>query len=293
MFQTQLGVELFEAAVFLFQVLEALQLAHAHAPKLAFPRVKSGLTDAVLPANLDHGLALVLLAQNSQNLGFAEAAFFHKQLKIGEVKSYYFSLFLTGSLLGEAYTYANQDWNGLYAVQLEEHIEDITAARCSHCNKFSFWNGDHCVYPFIGAAPIPNEDMPEDVAQLYEEARNIVSISPRAAAALLRLCVQMLCKHLGKPGKNINDDIANLVKNGLPVAVQMALDGVRIVGNGAVHPAEIDFNDDPSIAQKLFAMVNYICDNQLTQPKMAAQFYDANVSPQSKAAIARRDGSVK
>jgi hypothetical protein len=102
-FQTQLGVELFEAPVFLFQVLEALQLAHAHAPKLAFPRVKGGLTDAVLPANLDHSLALVLLAQNAQNLGFAEAAFFHKQLKIGEVKSYYFSLFLTGSLLGEAY----------------------------------------------------------------------------------------------------------------------------------------------------------------------------------------------
>ena len=78
MFQTQLGVELFEAAVFLFQVLEALQLAHAHAPKLAFPRVKGGLTDAVFPANLDHGLALVLLAQNTQNLGFAEAALFHK-----------------------------------------------------------------------------------------------------------------------------------------------------------------------------------------------------------------------
>ena len=96
MFQTQLGVELFGAAVFIFQVLEALQLAHAHAAKLAFPRIKRGLTEAVLPANLDHGLALVLLAQNAQNLGFAEATFFHKQLKIGEVKSYYFALLLIG-----------------------------------------------------------------------------------------------------------------------------------------------------------------------------------------------------
>ena len=103
MFQTQLGVELFEAAVFFFQVLEALQLAHTHAPKLAFPRVKGGLTDAVLPANLGHGLTLVLLAQNAQNLGFAEAAFFHKQSKIEEVKSYYFSLLLIGLHWGEAY----------------------------------------------------------------------------------------------------------------------------------------------------------------------------------------------
>ena len=103
MFQAPLRIELVEAAIFVFQVLEALQLAHAHAPKLAFPRVKGGLTDAVFPANLDHCLALVLLAQNSQNLGFAEAAFFYKQLKIGEVKSYYFSLFLIGSLSGDAY----------------------------------------------------------------------------------------------------------------------------------------------------------------------------------------------
>ena len=35
--------------------------------------------------------------------GLRRSGFFHKQLKIGEVKSYYFSLFLTGSLLGEAY----------------------------------------------------------------------------------------------------------------------------------------------------------------------------------------------
>jgi len=62
MFQTQLGVRLFELAIFVFQVLEALQLAHAHAPKLTFPPVKGRLTDAVLPSNLNHRLALVLLA---------------------------------------------------------------------------------------------------------------------------------------------------------------------------------------------------------------------------------------
>ena len=77
-FQTQFGVELLEAAVFVFQGLEPLRLAHAHAPELAFPTVKGGCTEAVLPANLGHGLTLVLSAQNAQNLGFAEATFFHK-----------------------------------------------------------------------------------------------------------------------------------------------------------------------------------------------------------------------
>ena len=107
MFQAQFGVELLEAAIFIFQVLEALQLAYAHAPKLAFPTVKGGFTNAVFPANLGHGLTLtltlVLLTQNPQNLGFAKMTLFHGQLKIEKVKSYYFSLLLTGLLTGGAY----------------------------------------------------------------------------------------------------------------------------------------------------------------------------------------------
>ena len=76
MFQTQFRVELFEAAIFVFQVFEPLQLAPAHAPELAFPTVKGGFTTAVFPANLGHGLTLVLLTQNPRNLGFAKTTLF-------------------------------------------------------------------------------------------------------------------------------------------------------------------------------------------------------------------------
>ena len=76
MFQAQLGVALLETTIFIFQVLEALQLAYAHAPKLAFPTVKGGFTNAVFPANLGHGLTLVLLTQNPRNLGFAKTTLF-------------------------------------------------------------------------------------------------------------------------------------------------------------------------------------------------------------------------
>ena len=64
MLQAQLGVGLLKATIFIFQVLEALQLAYAHDPKLAFPPIKGGFTNAVFPANLGHGLTLVLLTQN-------------------------------------------------------------------------------------------------------------------------------------------------------------------------------------------------------------------------------------
>jgi hypothetical protein len=131
--------------------------------------------------------------------------------------------------------------------------------------------------------------MPGDVKQDYEEARSIVAISPRGAAALLRLAVQKLCKHLGEPGENINADIASLVKKGLPEAVQQALDSVRVVGNNAVHPGQIDFTDNSAIASGPFAMVNFVCENRITQPKMISQFYQATVSVDTRGHIAKRD----
>ena len=93
---------------FLFPPLAELQV---HVLKLAlYVRVKGGLTGAVLPANLNHRLALVLLVQNIQNLRFVEAVLFHKQSKMEEVKSCYFSLFLTSSLLREAYRVTIACW---------------------------------------------------------------------------------------------------------------------------------------------------------------------------------------
>lgn len=145
------------------------------------------------------------------------------------------------------------------------------------------------IYPTGGAAPLPNPDMPTDVRQDYEEARSILSISPRGAAALLRLAVQRLCKHLGQPGKVINDDIASLVRQGLPPTIQKALDSLRVAGNNAVHPGQLDLYDTPEIAARLFGLLNVIVDNQITQPRAIANLYDTTVPPDTQQSIARRD----
>ncbi len=138
-------------------------------------------------------------------------------------------------------------------------------------------------------APSPSSDMPEAIAGDYDEAREIVNRSPRAAAALLRLAVQKLCKKLGQPGNNINDDIAALVAAGLNPAVQRALDSVRVIGNNAVHPGQIDLNDDPSTALALFGLVNFIVEQMITRPKELDAIYQS--LPQAQLdAIAKRDG---
>lgn len=170
------------------------------------------------------------------------------------------------------------------------YIPNGKIAECSNCGEHTFWLQDKMIFPYNSTAQLPNIDMPDDVKADYEEARSITSISPRGAAALLRLAIQKLCKHLGGTGENINADIGHLVKNGLPIKLQQALDSVRVIGNNAVHPGQIDLKDDVETANKLFAFINIICDNQITQPKQIDSFYTEKIPENLKQAIYKRDG---
>ena len=137
--------------------------------------------------------------------------------------------------------------------------------------------------------PPPDGDMPETITADFEEARLIAGDSPRGSAALLRLCLQKLCVELGEAGKNINDDIGKLVAKGLPVEVQKALDVVRVFGNNAVHPGELDLQDDADAVRNLMRMVNFISERMIGQPKKIEELF-GKVPPGAAAAITKRDG---
>jgi Domain of unknown function (DUF4145) len=147
-------------------------------------------------------------------------------------------------------------------------------SRCNRCNKIAVWHDGVMLIPNIVTAEPPHPEMPEGIKADFEEARAVLQKSPRSAAALLRLCVQKLCVELGEPGQNINDDIASLVKKGLPVEVQQSLDIVRVVGNEQVHPGQLDLRDDPALASELFALVNFIVEDRISRPKAIKAIYD-------------------
>jgi hypothetical protein len=148
------------------------------------------------------------------------------------------------------------------------------------------------IFPDISPVPPPNGDLPEEIKEIYNEARSIVNRSPRGAAALLRLAVQKLCMYLGESGKNLNDCIANLVKKGLPDKIQKALDTVRVIGNNAVHPGQIDLNDNPELAYRLFELINLIAEWGITQPKKVEELY-SKLPDSQKEAIKKRDEKNK
>lgn len=170
-------------------------------------------------------------------------------------------------------------------------LANIFVSQCYSCEQIAIWRHDVLLYPPARHDVAPNPDLDADIRVDFDEARAVFTASPRAAAALLRLCVQKLCKQLGMPGKKIDDDIGALVATGLPVAIQQALDLVRVIGNNAVHPGTINLNDDRDTAVKLFELVNLIAENQITQPKAIAKLFDEKVPAGAKAAIAKRDGA--
>lgn len=164
----------------------------------------------------------------------------------------------------------------------------ITMHRCQCCGKKILWIDDEYIYPEI-VAEEANPDMPESVKKLYEEAGLIYNKSPRAACALLRLAVENLCHELGKDDKDINKNIAALVKDGLSPDIQKALDIVRVVGNKAVHPGQIAIDvDNVSTAKLLMRLLNIIVGKMITEPKELDEVY-AFLPESTREAIERRD----
>ena len=166
---------------------------------------------------------------------------------------------------------------------------NVSVSECFNCKDVSIWIHDRLVYPTVGGAPPANQDLPDDIRRDYEEASSVLDLSPRGAAALMRLAIQKLCKELGKPGKDINKDIKALVENGLHPLVQKALDAVRVIGNNAVHPGQIDLCDDRSTAESLFGLINLITEKMISEPKRVNEIY-ASLPEGALKAIEDRDG---
>jgi hypothetical protein len=194
--------------------------------------------------------------------------------------------------------YAKQDWCRRIIAYRDDgqnyQLTNWSACICQHCDGWGVWLEDQLVYPAELTAPLPHQDMPEDVRRDYAEARNVGSHSNRAAAALLRLAIERLCYDLCEKRshevKDLDSAIAALVRDGLPKRVQKALDAVRVIGNNSVHPGQMDISDDPSMALSLFSLVNMIVEKMITEPKELDQLYEA-LPEGARAHIDQRDAA--
>lgn len=164
----------------------------------------------------------------------------------------------------------------------------VIFAKCQACNEHSIWYKEDTSIPF-DVDPVElllypktsyfeetaNHDMPASVLEVFNEAALVLEDSPRASAALSRLAIDILTKELNAQGKTLNDRIGDLVTKGLPARIQKALDAIRVTGNNAVHPGEIEMSDNKEKAVSLLRFINIIVDSQITQPKAIEEAYNS------------------
>lgn len=177
-----------------------------------------------------------------------------------------------------------------FQIRLYQFVpKNFSIATCVSCEESTLWVNKKIIYPKKATVPLPNEDLDEDIKALYLEASTILIDSPKGSTALLRLALQKLLKQVGKSGKNINNDIKDLVAEGLSPKIQQALDLLRVIGNNAVHPGQINLDDNAEVAEKLFSILNFIADELITKPRELDSLYADLIPPDTQGHIEQRD----
>jgi hypothetical protein len=159
----------------------------------------------------------------------------------------------------------------------EAFIPHYYLSLCSKCKRYTIWLNDKIIYPELSFAPWPTQDMPRDIKDAYLEARRVVASSPKAASALLRMCLQNLMIHLGEKGKNVEHDLSNLIKKGLPKRLHHALWTAGVIGARSTRPNEITPKDDVNTAIALFNLLNMIVEATIAQQKKVKRLYTARL----------------
>ena len=162
----------------------------------------------------------------------------------------------------------------------------LMRAQCVLCGGRSYWISGELVWPHPTVGLPPPDDLPEDLRSLYDEARAVAPISPRSAAALLRLLVDRLIASLGTPDGTLSDRIAWLAAEGhLPTQVVEGLTACRVLGPASLRPGEIDpdAEDDAGVVLFLCRLVDTIVDTTITLRRHRAELVGDTRHPEATA----------
>lgn len=176
-------------------------------------------------------------------------------------------------------------------VEVEEKLEDLALSTCSSCTGRSLWFEGKLFYPKLNSAEPMPIDLPSSVQIDYEEAQAIASTSPRGAAALLRMCVENLCKSVTGKG-SFDAAIGELERSGLPPAISTAMDVVRSNGNEALHAGRLYGNDDAGTVTLLFRLVRSIVSWSITEKRELDDLYQ-QIPPEKREHIEKRRAGAK
>lgn len=132
------------------------------------------------------------------------------------------------------------------------------------------------IYPRFATRPPAQVEVPAEIAEDFNEASAVLSISPKASAALSRRCLQGVLRHQGYTQKDLAPAIQAALDSGtLPAAHAENLDAIRNIGNFAAHPMKDKQTDsivpvEPHEAEWNLEVLEGLFDHYYVQPAKAA-----------------------
>ena len=119
---------------------------------------------------------------------------------------------------------------------------------------------------------VPKE-VPSPFADEFEEAVQVLFVSPKASAALTRRCLQQLLRDkAGVQAATLDAEIQQVIESrALPSYLAEAIDAVRVVGNFAAHPIKSKNTGaiiavEPGEAEWLLDVLEGLFDFYFVQP---------------------------
>jgi len=149
----------------------------------------------------------------------------------------------------------------------EGFVPDLYLSLCLECYNYTLWLNEKIIYPNYSEAPLPKDDMPLEIKEIFLEAREIINQSPKAASALLRISLKKFIKHLGEKNRNLELALLNLINKGLPEKFYKAFLEVRAIGKNSVKPGVINNRDDIDTALALFNLLNMLVVSTISKQK--------------------------
>jgi hypothetical protein len=189
--------------------------------------------------------------------------------------------------------------DNVLAYEYQEHprtlkvkLLNLHVSRCYNCKGFTVWVRDRLVFPIRGdelpeivevdfreiaedvQAPAedvqhseedvqePAEDVDES-SEDFEEAAAVLNKSPRAAAALIRICIQNMMPLLKETGKNLDENISSLVRKGLEAEIQQAMDVLQVIRRNPGHESHVDLRDETAATTRMLESLKEILERRM------------------------------
>ena len=103
----------------------------------------------------------------------------------------------------------------------------------------------------------------QEYSEDFEQAATILNKSPRAAAALIRVCIQKMIPLLKNTGKNLDENISSLVGKGLEVEIGQAMDVLQVIRKNPVQENHIDLRAETAMATMMFESLKEILERRM------------------------------